>query len=61
MPAPTKPVRYIVDLLVSAILLIEPSSLQNFPGSAQREAVYEQGCISHLGILRLCKQIHIIP
>ena len=45
---PAKPIRYIVDLLVSAIPLIELGSLQDFPRRAQRKTVYEQGRISHL-------------
>ena len=58
---PAKLVRHVCDLLVSAIPLIELGSLQNLTGSAQRKTVYEQGCILHLRIFRLRKQIHIIP
>ena len=40
VPAPAEPVRYIVDLLISAIPLIELGSLQNLPWGAQYETVY---------------------
>ena len=40
VPAPAKPVRYIIDLLISAIPLIELSGLQNLPWGAQYETVY---------------------
>ena len=41
MPAPAEPVRYIVDLLVSAIPLIKLGRLQNLPRGAQYETMYE--------------------
>ena len=37
--APTEPVRYIVDLLIPAIPLIELGRLQNFPRGAQYETM----------------------
>ena len=39
--APAKPVRYIVDLLISSIPLIELSGLQNLPWGAQYKTMYE--------------------
>ena len=39
--APAKPVRYIIDLLISAIPLIELSGLQNLPWGAQYKTMYE--------------------
>ena len=39
--APAEPVRYIVDLLISAIPLIELGSLQNLPRGAQYKTMYE--------------------
>jgi len=41
VPAPTEPVRYIIDLLISAIPLIELGRLQNFTWGAQYETMYE--------------------
>ena len=38
--APAKPVRYIIDLLISAIPLIELGRLQNLPRGAQYETMY---------------------
>ena len=38
--APTKPVRYIIDLLIFAIPLIKLGCLQNFPRGAQYETMY---------------------
>ena len=39
--APAEPVRYIIDLLISAIPLIELGSLQNLPRGAQYKTMYE--------------------
>ena len=39
--APTEPVRYIVDFLISAIPLIELGRLQNLPRGAQYKTMYE--------------------
>ena len=39
--APTEPVRHIVDLLISAIPLIELGRLQNLSRGAQYETMYE--------------------
>ena len=39
--APAEPVRYIIDLLISAIPLIELGRLQNLPRGAQYETMYE--------------------
>ena len=39
--APAEPVRYIIDLLISAIPLIELGRLQNFPRGAQHKTMYE--------------------
>ena len=39
--APTEPVRYIIDLLISAIPLIKLGGLQNFTRGAQNETMYE--------------------
>ena len=39
--APAEPVRHIVDLLISAIPLIELGSLQNLPRGAQYKTMYE--------------------
>ena len=39
--APTEPVRYIIDFLISAIPLIELGRLQNLPRGAQYKTVYE--------------------
>ena len=39
--APAEPVRYIIDLLISAIPLIELGRLQNLPWGAQYETMYE--------------------
>ena len=41
VPAPAKPVRYIVDLLVAAIPLIELGSFQNFTRGAQYKTMYK--------------------
>lgn len=57
--APTEPVRYIIDLLISAIPLIELGRLQNLPRGAQYKTMYVQRCIPHNGILRLGKDIQI--
>lgn len=38
--APAKPVRYILDFLISEIPLIKLGSLQNLPGGAQHKTVY---------------------
>lgn len=40
VPAPAKPVRYIIDLLISAIPLIELGRLQNLPRGAQYKTIY---------------------
>ena len=39
--APAEPVRYIVDLLISSISLIELGRLQNLPRGAQYKTMYE--------------------
>ena len=39
--APAEPVRYIVDLLISAIPLIELGRLQNLPWGTQYKTMYE--------------------
>jgi len=39
--APAEPVRYIIDLLIFAIPLIELGGLQNLPWGAQYETMYE--------------------
>ena len=41
VPAPTEPIRYILDFLISAIALIELGGLQNLPWGAQYETMYE--------------------
>ena len=38
--APAEPVRYIIDLLISAIPLIELGRLQNLPRGAQYKTMY---------------------
>ena len=57
--APAEPVRYIIDLLISAIPLIELGRLQNLPRGAQYKTMYVKRCIPHNGILRLGKDIQI--
>lgn len=41
VPEPAEPVRYIIDLLISAIPLIKLSSLPNLPWDAQYKTMYE--------------------
>ena len=41
VPAPAKPVRHIVDLLISAVPLIKLGGFQNLPRGAQYETMYE--------------------
>lgn len=41
VPEPAEPVRYIIDLLISAIPLIKLSSLPNLPRGAQYKTMYE--------------------
>ena len=57
VPAPAEPVRHIPDFLVSAILPIKLSCLQNLPRGAQYETMYIEGCIPHMRIPRTGKDI----